>query len=62
LWSRETAQNSALRVDLQDAPGYGIAHIKDVVRRDDKAKGMPCSIAARTLPFAPVGKGSSQAL
>jgi hypothetical protein len=39
--SRETAQNSALRVDLQDAPGYGVAHIKDVVRREDKAKRMP---------------------
>jgi len=41
LRSRETAQDSALRIDLQDAPGYGVAHIKDVVRRDDKAKGMP---------------------
>jgi len=38
---RETPQDSALRVDLQDAPSYGVAHIKDVVRRDDKATGMP---------------------
>ena|SRR5438876_8889842 len=41
LGPRETAQDSALWVDLQDAPSYSVAHIKDVVRRDDKAKGMP---------------------
>jgi hypothetical protein len=41
LRSRETAHDSALRVDLQDAPSYSVAHIKDVVRCDNKAKGMP---------------------
>lgn len=41
LRAPETAQDSALRVDLQDAPGYRVAHIKDVFRRDHKAKGMP---------------------
>lgn len=40
LRSHETAHDFALRIDLQDASGYGIAHIKDVVWRHDKAKQM----------------------
>ena len=40
-WLRSRkSQDSALRVDLQDVPGYGVSHIKDMVRRDDKAKGI----------------------
>src|SRR5260370_14122561 len=51
LRSRETAQDSALRIDFQDAPGYGVAHIKDVVRRDDKAKGCPKLHCRKNWPF-----------
>ena len=52
LRSGETAQDSALRIDLQDTPSYGVAHVEEVVRREDKAKGMPKSPLPQELAIS----------
>jgi hypothetical protein len=52
LHARETAQDSALRIDLQDTPSYGVAHVEEVVRREDKAKGMPKSPLPQELAIS----------